>query len=97
VDDVENKHGSRTMTDAPELKPCPFCRGTDVRIDAGGQIWRGQGYSDPQFYHLHHNGRLPSGDGFQTCYVNLRVRTEAEAIAAWNTRALRPDTKGQDT
>ena len=76
------------MTDAPKLKPCPFCGGAEVRIEAGGQVWRGvKGYSDPQYYHLHHNGRIPTGDGFQTCYVNLRVRSEEEAIAAWNTRA----------
>ena len=70
-----------------KLKPCPFCGGTEVRIEAGGQLLRGtKGYSDPQYYHLHHNGRIAFGDGFQTCHVNLRVRTQQEAIVAWNTR-----------
>jgi hypothetical protein len=75
------------MTD--DLKPCPFCGGGITTIEGGGQTWRGvNGYSDPQFYHLRHFGKLSETDDFPRCFVEFRCRTEAEAIAAWNTRAL---------
>jgi len=74
------------MTD--DLKPCPFCGGGITTIEGGGQTWRGvNGYSDPQFYHLRHFGKLSETDDFPRCFVEFRCRTEAEAIAAWNTRA----------
>jgi hypothetical protein len=77
------------MTD--DLKPCPFCGGGITTIEGGGQIWRGvNGYSDPQFYHLRHFGKLSETDDFPRCFVEFRCRTEAEAIAAWNARAPDP-------
>lgn len=76
---------------APELKPCPFCRGGETRIDPQGQTWRGtKGYSDPICYRLVHfcKGILP--DDYVTNRMELRARTEAQAIEAWNTRATDP-------
>lgn len=71
-----------------KLEPCPFCGGTQYRIEAGGQTWRGvKGYSEPQYFHLYHNGKVPEGDGFQTCSVQIRARTEDELFSVWNTRA----------
>lgn len=71
-----------------KLEPCPFCGGTQYRIEAGGQTWRGvKGYSEPQYFHLYHNGKVPEGDGFQTCSVQIRARTEDELFSIWNTRA----------
>jgi len=71
----------------PELKPCPFCGGGLTSVEGKGQVWRGvKGYSDPQFYELNHFGKLSETDDFPTCRVTMRHRTQAEAIAAWNTR-----------
>ena len=72
---------------APELKPCPFCGGGETHIDPQGQIWRGMKYSDPICYRLVHfcKGILP--DEYVTNRMELRARTEAQAIEAWNTRA----------
>lgn len=68
-----------------DINPCPFCGSTEVRIDAGGQVWCGvKGYSEPQYYHLRHNGKLKSGDGFQSCFVEIRGRTGPEVLAIWN-------------
>lgn len=80
---------------APELMPCPFCGGGITSVEAGGQIWRGvNGYSEPQFYHLLHFGKLSETDDFPRCFVEFRCRTEAEAIAAWNQRADTATIKG---
>lgn len=73
---------------APDLKPCPFCGGGITSIEGKGQIWRGvNGYSAPQWYQLNHYGKLSETDDFPRCNVEFRCRTEADAIAAWNTRA----------
>lgn len=72
----------------PMRTPCPFCGGVEFRIEAGGQTWRGvKGYSDPQYWHLYHNGTIPEGDGFQMCSVQIRARTEAELYSIWDWRA----------
>ena len=71
------------------LEPCPFCKEGVTSIEGKGQTWRGTGgYSDPQWYQLNHYGKLSETDDFPHCSVEFRCRTEAEAIAAWNTRAL---------
>ena len=72
---------------APELKPCPFCKGGETRIDPQGQTWRGQGYSDPICWRLVHfcKGILP--DDYVTNRMELRARTQDQCIEAWNTRA----------
>lgn len=73
---------------APDLLPCPFCEGGITSIEGKGQIWRGvKGYSDPQWYQLNHFGKLSDTDDFPRCNVEFRCRTEAEVVAAWNTRA----------
>ena len=70
-----------------DLLPCPFCGGDKFRIEPGGQTWRGMsGYTAAQYYHLCHNGDIPEGDGFQTCSVVIRARTELELVSIWNTR-----------
>ena len=82
------------MTLTPDLKalseamlPCSFCGGVDFRIEPGGQTWMGvKGYSEPQYFHLYHNGKVPEGDGFQSCAVQIRARTEAELHSIWNYR-----------
>ena len=75
------------MTDAPDLKPCPFCGGTNTSIEPMGQIWRGvKGYSDPQYYVLVHHDHLPQNDGRAWCYIKMTSKTEADVIEAWNTR-----------
>jgi hypothetical protein len=71
------------MSDA-QLRPCPFCGGTDVIIEGQGQLWRGvKGYSDPQYFTLTHHGEL-AGDGFQKCHVVFRGRTHDEVLTYWN-------------
>lgn len=72
-----------------ELKPCPICGGSTVEIEPAGMIWKGAGnYSAPQYWRLLHWGQLDTdnGDDFPTCKVEMRHRTEAQLIAAWNTR-----------
>ena len=77
-----------------DIKPCPFCGGTEHRIEPGGMTWRGvRGYSDPQYYHLYHSGRIPEGDGFQSCSVVFRCRTEAELLSVWNASAAFKESK----
>jgi hypothetical protein len=77
-----------TTHEAPDLLPCPFCGGGITSIEGKGQIWRGvRGYSDPQYYQLNHFGKLSETDDFPRCSIEFRCRTEAEAIAAWNTRS----------
>lgn len=65
---------------APELKPCPFCGGTNV--DVFGPIgWYRQ-------FGISHSCRTffgGSGD------FTIGAKTKEEAIAAWNTRAPDPD------
>ena len=68
-----------------DIMPCPFCGGADYRIEPGGQTWRGvKGYSAPQYFHFYHNGVVPEGDGFQSCSVQIRARTETECTSIWN-------------
>ena len=81
-------------TEAPELLPCPFCEGGETRIEPCGQTWMGQKYSEPQFYRLTHHGKLPEGDGFETCHIQFRARTTTDIVYMWNdTRADLSDAK----
>lgn len=60
------------MDNVPMLKPCPFCGGQDVSI-----AWT-RCTDEIQW----HNGRC------NDCKFDAAAKdTEAEAIAAWNTRA----------
>ena len=68
-----------------DLMPCPFCGGTEYRLEPGGQTGTGvKGYTEPQYWHLYHNGRVLEGDGFQSCSVQIRARTETECTSIWN-------------
>ena len=81
-------------TEVPDLKPCPFCGGGETRIEPCGQTWMGQQYSEPQFYRLTHHGKLPEGDGFETCHIQFRARTTHDIVYMWNdTREDLPDAK----
>lgn len=63
---------------------CPFCGGTEYRTEPAGQTWRGvNGWSEPQYWHLYHNGTIPEGDGFQKCILTIRARTEEECLSIW--------------
>lgn len=74
--------------DDVDLLPCPFCGGGETTIEGKGQIWRGmKGYSDPQYFFLNHFCARPSDDDFVVGHFTLRCRSEADAIARWNTRA----------
>jgi len=60
-----------------ELKPCPFCGGEAVvMIDGRSGKWT-----------FHHDGK-PNCPAAYAHYASYE--TEAEAIAAWNTRAEAP-------
>ena len=66
---------------APDLKPCPFCGGNKTVIcktDYGD----GDAYAVSCRYHECHGAIFTLGYGY--------FSTEAEAIAAWNTRAIDP-------
>lgn len=82
--------------EAPDLKPCPFCGGGETNIEPCGQTWMGQQYSEPQFYRLTHHGKLPEGDGFETCHIQFRARTTHDIVYMWNdTREDLPATNAQ--
>lgn len=70
-----------TMTEATELKPCPFCGGE-------GEAWEDADPTYPWSITFKHDDecllRWVPTDFFQA------YKTEAEAIAAWNTRAITP-------
>lgn len=71
-----------------ELKSSPFGSIGKIEIEGKGQTWRGvKGYSEPQYFFLRHHGDLREDDTFQTVYIEIRARTEAQAISLWNTRA----------
>jgi len=57
-----------------ELKPCPFCGGE-------ARTWK---YSHPT---LGEYWRVACNSDLSDCCISGRADTEAEAIAAWNTRA----------
>jgi hypothetical protein len=74
-----------------KLKPCPFGSKGSTDIEGMGKLWRGTaGYSDPQYFHLRHHGRLHDGDTFSAIFVEIRARTEEQVRAMWNTRAPDP-------
>lgn len=76
------------MTDMPELKPCPFCGGGETIIEPVMGTWNG-GHKPQSIicYRLRHFCGDLVGDKFVYNRMELRARTEEQAIAAWNTRA----------
>lgn len=66
------------MTDRPELKPCPFC---------------GPGQSVVSLWHddMAQRWRVGCGRCGASSGISPRDKTEAPAIAAWNTRAAAPE------
>jgi len=73
------------MTD--ELLPCPFCRGTNTRIDETTH-WTGM-RPELLFVALRHwcGDRGLVGGNHPGSKIEIRRKTREEAIAAWNTRA----------
>jgi len=66
---------------APDLKPCPFCGG-DKNMICKTDYDGGDAYAVSCRYPECHGGIFMLGYGY--------FHTEAEAIAAWNTRAVDP-------
>jgi Lar family restriction alleviation protein len=66
---------------APDLKPCPFCGG-DKNVICKTDYDGGNAYAVSCRYSECHGAIFTLGYGF--------FHTEAEAIAAWNTRAVDP-------
>ena len=60
-----------------ELKPCPFCGSDELS----------HGWSSPGYDGTMHTGHIEC----HNCGALIVAGTEAEAIAAWNTRAAQSD------
>lgn len=70
-----------------ELSPCPFCRGVSMRIDETTH-WTGM-RPELLFVTLTHwcGDRAHVGGNHPGSKIEIRRKTRAEVIAAWNTRA----------
>ena len=68
-----------------ELKPCPFCGGTDIEIREVPGTWQGMKNGPPLRFEIrHHCDPLP---GELRPFVEKVGRDRESAISAWNTRA----------
>lgn len=67
-----------------ELKPCPFCGGSDFEIVENGRIWSGMKYSEPVSVGVRH--WCPATPGQPSRMIERVGRDEASAVTAWNTR-----------
>ena len=67
-----------------ELKPCPFCGGSDFEIVENGRIWSGMKYSEPVSVSVRH--WCPAAPGQPSRMIERVGRDEASAVTAWNTR-----------
>jgi hypothetical protein len=68
-----------------DVKPCPFCGGSNTKIILNGQTWTDSRMSDPVSVSVcHWCEKIPD----QPRRMIERIgRDEASAIAAWNMRA----------
>jgi hypothetical protein len=67
------------------MKTCRICGEVgEISLEGKGQIWRGQSYSDPQYWQLNHWGKLDKDDDFPKCFVELRGRSEEQLLEIWN-------------
>lgn len=67
-----------------ELKPCPFCGGTEFEFRENGKFWLGTRYSEPVSLSLQHwCVRTP---GQPSNYIERKGKTEQDLIDAWNLR-----------
>lgn len=69
-----------------DLKPCPFCGGTDFAIVENGRVWAGMKHSEPTSVSVRH--WCPATPGQPSRMIERVGRDEDGAIAAWNTRAI---------
>jgi hypothetical protein len=67
-----------------ELKPCPFCGGTEVLVRENGRIWTGRKYGDPVSVSIMH--WCPAEPGQPSRALERAGRDRASAVAAWNRR-----------
>ena len=76
-----------------ELKPCPFCGAGQTSIDEQNH-WTGM-RNELLSVTLRH-WCAAADDQFERKSITIRARTEAEAIAAWNRRALLDEIEGAE-
>jgi len=67
-----------------ELRECPFCGGSEFRIDDSGKVWTGQKYTDPTTYTVRHWCERKQGQ--PETVLSVRGKTRQDATDAWNTR-----------
>ncbi len=71
------------MTD--QIKPCPFCGGTDIEIEGRGKVFRrDKGGLEPRYFVLRHVGKPEHIDEFDTCHVYIRARYREDLINYWS-------------
>jgi hypothetical protein len=68
-----------------DLKPCPFCGGTDTRVRENGRVWIGMKYGEPSSVSILH--WCPAEPGQPSRVLERVGRDLASAVAAWNRRA----------
>ena len=70
-----------------ELKPCPFCGGTEdtFEIVENGKMWTGQRMSEPVSVSVRH--WCINADGQPSRMMERIGKDRTSAIASWNMRA----------
>jgi hypothetical protein len=74
-----------------ELKPCPFCGGTDINMRAINGTWNG-GLSPQRIarVEIRHTCPHPGPGILGVASICIVRNAEAEVIVAWNHRAGEP-------
>lgn len=67
-----------------ELKPCPFCGGTEIEVRENGRVWMGSRYGEPSSVSILHH--CPAEPGQPSRMLERVGRDHASAVAAWNRR-----------
>lgn len=68
-----------------DLKPCPFCGGSDLQFVENGKMWAGMRYSEPTSVSVRH--WCPPSPGQPSRMIERVGRDLESAVAAWNKRA----------